>query len=213
MIKNIDSLRKEYLKDSLSEGSVLSHPLKQFDIWLKTALKAEVDEPNAMVLSTSDTGGHVSARVVLLKSVTTEGFTFFTNYNSRKGQQLSENPFASLTFFWYALERQVRVEGEVTRLNRSSSEAYFQSRPLDSRISAIISPQSTVIPDRSFLENSRTEFIAALQGNSPSCPLNWGGYLLKPNMVEFWQGREHRLHDRIRYVIRENDWVIERLAP
>jgi len=213
MSKVIVALRKEYLLSSLDENLVDENPLKQFSLWFDDAVRAEIEEPNAMVLSTADLEGNVSGRAVLLKGVENNGFIFFTNYESRKGIQLACNPKAALTFLWYAIERQVRVEGVVVKINRKESQAYFKSRPADSRISACISPQSCVVPDRLFLESIREEFVLDLNGRPPKCPEHWGGYLLKPAMFEFWQGRAHRLHDRIRYRQAGNKWVIERLAP
>ena len=213
MIKPLSGLRKEYLSSSLDEKSVNPDPLKQFSRWFKDAIQAEIEEPNAMVLSTSDPDGNVSGRVVLLKSVQKNGFVFFTNYDSRKGIQLASNPKAALTFLWYVIERQIRVEGSVAKISRKESETYFNSRPADSRISACVSPQSCIIPDRSFLESMREGFLLDLNGQPPQCPDYWGGYLLKPTLIEFWQGRVHRLHDRLQYRRSGNKWILERLAP
>jgi pyridoxamine 5'-phosphate oxidase len=213
MRKQLTDLRKEYLFSSLDENSVEKYPLDQFSKWFDEAVHAEIDEPNAMVLSTADEAGTVSARVVLLKGIEKQGFLFFTNYDSRKGRQLVANPRAALTFHWYPIERQIRVEGTVSRISRRESEAYFNSRPADSRLSATISPQSCVIPDRAFLVSMREGLMLDLDGASPRCPDNWGGYLLKPTLVEFWQGRAHRLHDRIQYRLSGRKWVMERLAP
>jgi pyridoxamine 5'-phosphate oxidase len=213
MTKHLPQLRKEYLVSSLDEKAVNADPLKQFSRWFDDAVHAGIEEPNAMVLSTADPEGNVSGRVVLLKGVEDKGFVFFSNYESRKGMQLSSNPKAALTFLWFALERQIRVEGNVVRISRKESEVYFNSRPVDSRISASVSPQSCIIPDRGFLESMREGFMLDLNGLPPKCPDNWGGYLLKPTLVEFWQGRAHRLHDRIRYSWKKQKWVIERLAP
>ena len=213
MTKLLVDLRKEYLFSTLDEKSVDIDPLIQFSKWFKDAIRSKIEEPNAMVLSTSDLDRNVSGRVVLLKGVENNGFVFFTNYESRKGIQLAFNPKAALTFLWYAIERQIRVEGKVNKISRKESEAYFNSRPADSRISTCVSPQSCVIPDRSFLESVREGLILDLNGQSPICPENWGGYLLRPTMVEFWQGRAHRLHDRLRYSRAGNKWLLERLAP
>lgn len=177
------------------------------------AIKGNIDEPNAMVLSTADCQGNVSARYVLLKEFSKNGFIFFSNYESQKAIQLRENPKAALTFLWKPLERQVRIEGTVVKINRNESRAYFDSRPLESRISACISPQSSIIPDRDFLLALRDGFILDLQGRPPRCPENWGGYRLKPQLMEFWQGREFRLHDRTRYQLVNKKWVTEILAP
>ena len=213
MIKPLSGQRKEYLISSLDEKSLDADPLKQFSKWFGDALNAGIDEPNAMVLSTSDLNGNVSARVVLLKGIEDKGFVFFTNYDSRKGRQISSNPRAALTFLWYPMERQVRVEGKVVKVSRKESEAYFGNRPADSQLSACISPQSCVIPDRAFLESMREGLLRDLDGAQPACPGNWGGYLLRPTLVEFWQGRAHRLHDRIQYRRSGSKWVVERLAP
>jgi pyridoxamine 5'-phosphate oxidase len=213
MTKLLTSLRKEYLFSSLDEKLVDPDPLKQFSLWFEDALQAEIEEPNAMVLSTADGDGNVSGRVVLLKGVENNGFVFFTNYDSLKGIQLASNPKAALTFLWFPIERQIRVEGGIIKISRKDSETYFDSRPADSRISACVSPQSCIIPDRTFLESMREGFILDLNGQPIQCPENWGGYLLKPTMVEFWQGRAHRLHDRIKYRKAGKKWILERLAP
>jgi len=213
MTKDFKNLRKEYERAFLDETKVNSDPFLQFDLWFTEALQANVDEPNAMVLSTANLSGEVSARVVLLKGLELGMFTFFTHYGSRKGIVLAENPRAALTFHWKEVERQVRVEGIVTRISRAASRAYFSSRPRDSRISAMISPQSCRIPDRAFLEALRKGALLDLGDKEPECPPDWGGYQLKPGLIEFWQGREHRLHDRIVYKRKGNAWTIERLAP
>ncbi len=213
MTKRISELRKEYHAASLDEQFIKTDPLSQFLDWFNESMESEIEEPNAMVLSTSDFNGNVSARVVLLKGIETGGFVFFTSYQSNKGIQLKTNPKAALTFHWHALERQVRVEGKVKRLSRRASVEYFNSRPFDSRVSACVSPQSTVIPDRAFLQSMKEGLLLDLHGLPPLCPDNWGGYCLKPTMAEFWQGRVHRLHDRIRYRLHNKQWIIERLAP
>ncbi len=213
MTKHIGNLRKEYMLHALDEINMNADPLIQFANWFEDAVVSGVPEPNAMVLSTSGCDGNVSGRVVLLKGIEGAGFVFFTSYDSRKGQQLAANPKAALTFFWYHLERQVRVEGKVVKVSRKESETYFCSRPAESRISASISPQSCVIPDRSFLESMREGLMLDLNGTLPQCPDNWGGYVLKPTMIEFWQGRALRLHDRLRYRLEKKQWILERLAP
>lgn len=208
----IRNLRKEYLFQPLMEKGLVSDPLQLFRNWFEDAVKAEVEEPNAMVLSTADQKGNVSARVVLLKDVDLGGFVFFSNYTSHKGRQLEVNAKAALTFHWKEIGRQVRVEGRVKKVARKYSTDYFNSRPLDSRISAIASPQSRVIPDRQFLEALREGVLLDLGEADPVCPDVWGGYLLKPVLMEFWQGREHRLHDRIQYRLVGKRWIMERLA-
>ena len=213
MTKLHSEFRNEYLSSSLDEKSIDADPMKQFSLWFEDAIRADIEEPNAMVLSTCDLEGNVSARVVLLKGFEKIGFKFFTNYESHKGVQLSANPKAALTFFWHAIERQVRIEGKVTRINRKESEAYFNNRPADSRISACVSPQSRVIPDRLFLESLREGFMIDVKNQPLQCPEHWGGYLLRPARIEFWQGRAHRLHDRIQYVRTGKKWKMERLAP
>ncbi|MEI7661561.1 MAG: pyridoxamine 5'-phosphate oxidase [Bacteroidota bacterium] len=213
MSNRISELRKEYLLSSLGENTIQSDPYSQFTRWFGEAVSAGTEEPNAMVLSTADSAGNVSARVVLLKGIDENGFVFFSNYQSRKGMQMASNPRAALTFHWNTLERQIRVEGRVARVSRRESVAYFNSRPLDSRINACISPQSAVIPDRDVLEGMREGFLLDLGDSQPVCPDNWGGYRLKPTMVEFWQGRVGRLHDRLRFRQTGKKWITERLAP
>lgn len=213
MKKDLQQLRKEYLYTHLDENEMDAYPFHMFDRWFQHAVEAGVKEPNAMVLSTAGHGGRVSSRVVLLKNLDQGKFLFFTNYESRKGIQISQNPWASLLFFWADEERQVRVEGRVSRISRSKSVAYFNERPLESRISAVVSPQSSTIPDRMFLEVMRDGVILDLDGKSPVCPKNWGGYQLRPLLFEFWQGRANRLHDRIQYRFAGKRWLRERLAP
>lgn len=203
-------IRKNYQKSKLSDGDVIGDPFLLFENWYNEAVKNVELEPNAMVLSTVN-GNKPSARIVLLKELSEGSFLFFTNYNSRKGNELKLNPFVSLTFFWPGLERQVRIEGEVEKLGSDVSENYFNSRPDESRISAIISPQSQVIPSKKFLEDKFTGFIST---NQPiQRPDHWGGYRCVPTSIEFWQGGEHRLHDRIRFTKEIENWKIERLAP
>ncbi len=213
MTKSRYNSRIDYNRSALSETDLPTDPVSLFSKWYDQTMEAEVPEPDAMILSTANAGGVVSARVVLLRGVENGRFLFFTGYGSRKGRDLAANPRAALTFFWQPLERQVRVEGVVSKLTRKASVAYFNSRPLESRVSASISPQSAVIPDRTFLEAMREGFLRDLGDGQPECPPDWGGYGLKPNAVEFWQGRAHRLHDRIRYRLHGRQWVIERLAP
>jgi len=213
MTINLSSLRKDYRYSVLDEQSVSPDPVIQFSLWLQEALDAGIDHANAMILSTADPEGNVSARVVLLKGAEQRGFTFFTNYQSKKGLQLAANPKAALTFLWIAVERQVRIEGVVSKVSRKESVAYFNSRPADNRVSACVSPQSAVIPDRSFLEAMKDGVLLDLGDSQVKCPEDWGGYVLKPTMIEFWQGREGRLHDRLRYRMKRKRWILERLAP
>lgn len=211
--KQIADIRKEYLQDRLSEDNINRNPFLQFKVWFDQVLKLKIDEPNAMILATSDKNGIPSARTVLLKSFDEMGFTFFSNYKSRKGRELSQNPRASLVFFWKELERQVRIDGLVEKLSRKESEEYFSQRPLESRIAAIASQQSEVIPDRQFLEDRFEMIKQEYEGKNPLMPFDWGGFLVIPYRFEFWQGRENRLHDRILFEKAGNDWKLSRLSP
>ncbi len=211
---NIADIRTNYSKQALTEDSVAELPIDQFKGWLEEAIASEVEEPTAFVLSTVNQNGRPSARVVLLKEVSNEGFTFFTNYNSRKGQELNQNPFACFTFFWPALERQVRIEGDIKQVPSQVSDVYFHSRPKGSQIGAWASPQSQVINSREELEKADQKYSEQFSGDEiiPR-PAHWGGYILEPTRVEFWQGRPNRLHDRIVYENVEGTWKINRLAP
>ncbi|MFY0253161.1 pyridoxamine 5'-phosphate oxidase [Chitinophaga sp. 30R24] len=212
--QKIAELRKDYRLASLDESEVAAYPLLQFGKWWQDAITGEVEEANAMTLATSTPDGHPSARIVLLKSFDEEGFLFFTNYESRKAQELALNPHVTLLFFWRELERQVRIEGTVCKAPVAVSNEYYDSRPLESRIGAIASPQSKVIPGRSFLEEQVDQVKKEYKGNAPQRPNYWGGYIVKPQVIEFWQGRSSRLHDRILYTLTtEGSWKIERLAP
>jgi pyridoxamine 5'-phosphate oxidase len=194
--QKVADLRKDYRLASLDESDVAPHPLLQFEKWWQDATSSEIDEPNAMTLATSTPDGHPSARIVLLKSFDKEGFLFFTNYESRKGQELAQNPHVTLLFFWRELERQVRIEGTVMKAPVNISNEYYNSRPLSSRIGAIASPQSKVIPDRSFLEEQVDQVAMKYKQETPERPDYWGGYVVMPRVIEFWQGRSSRLHDR-----------------
>lgn len=214
----VANLRREYTSEPLNEGSVSLSPIEQFRFWFDEALRAEQPDPEAMTLSTATPGGIVSARIVLLKGFSPDGFVFFTNYQSRKGRELIDNPSAALTFYWHSLNRQIRIEGLATRVSQNESEDYFASRPRGSRIGAWTSPQSEEIPDRESLEKKLAEIEARFSDEPIPCPLFWGGFRLQPNYFEFWQGRENRLHDRIVYQlgphsINEPVWRISRLAP
>lgn len=212
--QKIAALRQDYKRATLDEQDAAPGPVAQFERWWQEVIQSELEEPNAMTLATSTADGRPSARIVLLKSFDEHGFLFFTNYDSRKGHELAENPRATLLFFWKELERQVRIEGTVTKAGAAVSDAYFLSRPMGSRIGAVASPQSQVIPGRDFLENRVLELERELAQTGPVRPEHWGGYVVKPEVVEFWQGRSSRLHDRLRYVLQEgNSWKIERLAP
>jgi pyridoxamine 5'-phosphate oxidase len=205
-------LRKSYMMGSLSEEDVTPNPIDQFKIWFDQAQHAELPEPNAMTVASVDENGKPSARVVLIKDVSSQGFVFFTNYNSRKGLALQANPHAALLFFWPELERQIRIEGPIEKVSDQESDEYFHSRPLDSRIGAWASPQSQVISGRSILVAKAAEYALKFALNPPRPP-HWGGFRVKPEALEFWQGRPSRLHDRIRYTLNQDQWKIERLAP
>ena len=204
--------RNDYGRARLSEDSCDSNPIRQFEKWLADAQAADFKEPTAMILATAGTRGP-SARVVLLKEVTDDGFVFYTNYDSRKGQELQTNPNCALTFYWGELERQVRIEGRTERVTRAKSEEYFKSRPRASQLGALASKQSTVIASRAELEERVRSLEAEYSGAIPA-PANWGGYCVRPERIEFWQGRSNRLHDRILYCkTEEGGWRTERLAP
>jgi pyridoxamine 5'-phosphate oxidase len=206
-------LRKDYARGSLDETSVDADPIRQFEAWFKQALDARLPEPNTMTLATVDARGYPSARIVLIKGVDERGFVFFTNYESRKGLDLAANPHASLLFYWIELERQVRVEGTVVKTAADESDAYFNSRPLGSRIGAWASDQSRPIESRALLE-AREKSFSERFGEHPPRPPHWGGYRLVPDTIEFWQGRPSRLHDRILYTRQSGgDWRIARLSP
>jgi pyridoxamine 5'-phosphate oxidase len=205
-------LRTDYKFASLDESDVAPSPFTQFDKWFLESTTAELPEGNAMTLASCDASGRPSARVVLVKEYDERGVVFFTNYQSRKGQDLAVNNRAALLFFWPALERQIRIEGRVETVSAADSDAYYQSRPLPSRIGAWASPQSQVLASRTALE-ARVAAFAAEQGENPPRPAHWGGYRVVPNFYEFWQGRDSRLHDRISYRLAEGKWKIERLAP
>jgi pyridoxamine 5'-phosphate oxidase len=208
----IANIRTDYKKQSLSENDVDKNPVVQFDKWWADALHSEITEVNAMTLATATTDGKPSARIVLLKGFNENGFIFFTNYNSRKGNELLNNPQAALVFFWKELERQVRIEGTIVKVNEADSDAYFASRPASSRIGAWASTQSTIIPGRQILEDNMIQYDNQFGENIPR-PAHWGGYIIQPVLMEFWQGRPDRLHDRIQYTLNKSSWTINRLAP
>jgi pyridoxamine 5'-phosphate oxidase len=210
---DLSGIRKEYSSKKLEINEVDKNPISQFKRWLKEAIGAQVNEPNAMHLATVGSDGRPSGRVVLLKGVE-EGFDFYTNYQSQKSRELELNPYAALTFFWPELERQVRIEGEVEKVSEQESEAYFLSRPVESQIGAWASPQSEEIPDREYLERVKLEIEEKFSQEPLKKPGHWGGFRLNPKRMEFWQGRPGRLHDRILFAQNEEgDWKISRLAP
>lgn len=211
---SIADIRKEYAMHALSEADVQANPLQQFSIWWNEALQAEIEEVNAVTLATASADGLPTARTVLLKGFDERGFVFYTNYNSQKAAQLEENPRATLLFFWKELERQVRITGLVEKTSAEESDAYYHSRPEGSRLGAWASPQSSTIESREWLENKVSEMEKTFTNGNLNRPPHWGGYRVKPVIVEFWQGRPSRLHDRIQYSIQTGgNWKIERLAP
>ncbi|MDH4560708.1 pyridoxamine 5'-phosphate oxidase [Pseudomonas sp. BN411] len=215
MTQTLADMRRDYTRDGLSEDQAPAEPFSLFQHWFGDAVKTEQlpVEPNAMTLATVDAEGRPHCRVLLLKGLDERGFTFFSNYDSAKGEQLLANPFAAMTFFWPALERQVRIEGRVERVTPAESDAYYQVRPLGSRLGAWASPQSRVIRDRGELESLLADTEKRFLDQAPNCPPHWGGYRLLPERIEFWQGRPSRLHDRLNFRLVDGAWVRERLAP
>ena len=214
LIMTIADLRKNYTLAGLRRVELESDPIAQFQNWLQQALDAQLVEPTAMTLATADRNGRPSARIVLLKGLDARGFIFFTNYESRKAQELTENPQAALTFYWADLERQVCIAGQVTRIGRDESEAYFMSRPRGSRLAAWASKQSEIVRDRAELEQKWDQLEKKYPNKDVPMPPYWGGYVLSPDRIEFWQGRANRLHDRFRYTRNpDKSWQIERLSP
>ena len=214
-MENIADIRKDYKLKSFYESDAAANPIDQFTKWWDEAVKAEIEEVNAMTLATASIDAKPSARIVLLKGYTKEGFIFFTNYESAKGQTISTNHNVALLFFWKELERQIRIEGIAKKIAAADSDAYFNSRPGGSKIGAWASPQSEVIPNRAFLEKNIEELTVKYPDhNLVPRPEHWGGYIVQPNLMEFWQGRSSRLHDRLQYSLLENgEWKRERLAP
>ena len=214
MTVNIADIRKNYSQKKLSEKKADANPMKQFAKWWKQAAASKIDEVNAMTLATASQDGVPAARIVLLKGVDENGFIFFTNYESFKGQQLTENPKACLVFFWKELERQVRITGLVEKISVAASDEYFHSRPEGSQLGAIASPQSRIIENREWLDKHFKKLKKQLKNEIIQRPEHWGGYIVKPVIIEFWQGRPSRLHDRLQYSLQETgEWKIERLAP
>ncbi len=211
---NISKLRRDYSKKKLNKNIVLPNPIEQFNIWLEEAIQSVSVDPTAMIITTVSPDNRPASRTVLLKDVSDGKFIFYTNYNSRKGSHLSNNPYASLTFYWPELERQVHVEGKVEKVDPATSDEYFASRPWKSRIGAIISPQSQPIENRQVIMKDFTKMAITYFGKKIKRPEHWGGYALTPDRLEFWQGRPNRLHDRILYTLQKDcSWNLERLAP
>ncbi|MCW7539189.1 pyridoxamine 5'-phosphate oxidase [Aquabacterium sp. A7-Y] len=211
-MKHIADLRKSYERAELDESAARSEPLQQFELWLQEALAAQLPEPNAMTLATVGPDHRPSTRIVLIKGCDARGIVWYTNYESRKGRELAVNPYAALQFHWVELERVVRIEGKVEKVSEQESDAYFHSRPLDSRLGAWASPQSQVIASRATLVANAAKYSAQFALHPPRPP-HWGGFRLVPDRWEFWQGRKSRLHDRLRYRLQDGQWIKERLAP
>jgi pyridoxamine 5'-phosphate oxidase len=213
MQKNIADIRRDYSLHSLNESDVASNPIEQFARWFNEALTSEIIEVNAMTLATSSKDGKPSARIVLLKGFDERGFVFFSNYESKKGKALAENPNAALIFFWKEIERQIRIEGVIEKISAAESDEYFFSRPEGSRLGAWASPQSKIIKNRDVLEENVQRFSNEFKNSIPRPP-HWGGYRVMPELMEFWQGRSNRLHDRIQYTkTGSGSWKVDRLAP
>lgn len=210
----IADIRKEYILKTLNESGAEKNAIVQFGKWWQEAINSSIEEVNAMTLATATKEGIPSARIVLLKEYDEKGFVFFTNYQSHKGKELADNPQASIVFFWKELERQVRIDGLVEKVSNEESDAYFLSRPVGSQIGAWASPQSSIIANREIIEENVNRYSTKFVSEQISRPLHWGGYRLKPRTIEFWQGRQSRLHDRLQYKLQEDGaWKIERLAP
>ena len=214
MNRDIASIRRDYQLASLDEATSSLHPMDQFEHWWEEAIASNIDEVNAFVLSTINAAGAPSSRVVLLKNLTPQGFVFYTNYESAKGKEIEANPLVAINFFWKELERQVRITGTIKKVSTEESEKYFHSRPLGSQVGAWSSPQSQVIPNRAYLEGLMAANEEKYKEGVVPLPPHWGGYIVHPTHVEFWQGRSSRLHDRIKYTLEANgQWTKVRLAP
>lgn len=210
----LSKMRREYQTGSLNETQMASNPFDEFRVWLETAIASGLSEPNAMVVASATPNGRPSARVVLLKELDNDGFVFYTNYMSRKGMELLSNPFAAALFDWHEIERQVRIEGIIEKVSEEESDAYFELRPNDAKIGAWASPQSKVVKGREELEELQKRYTARFVGSEVPRPPHWGGFLIRPTMVEFWQGRPNRMHDRIIYYkVDTENWSMQRLAP
>lgn len=214
MNRDIASIRRDYQFASLEETNTAAHPMDQFTQWWNDAIDSTIDEVNAFILSTVKASGAPASRVVLLKGYRPEGFIFYTNYESEKGQDIAKHPAVAMNFFWKELERQVRIMGTAKKITAAESLAYFHSRPIGSQVGAWASPQSKIIPDRAFLEELVAEHTEKFKDGVIPLPPDWGGYIIHPTVIEFWQGRSSRLHDRIQYTLHEDGhWVKVRLAP
>jgi len=213
LLQMLRDIRTNYQKYELTESSIQKNPLMQLTKWLEEAVKEKVQEPTAMVLSTVDSVGNPESRVVLLKDLNAVGLVFYTNYESKKGWQIETNKHVSVVFFWPELERQVRIKGIAEKISTEDSEAYFLSRPVDSQLGAWASPQSRVIESRNVLEENYRYYQEYFKSNKITKPPHWGGYLIRPEYFEFWQGRTNRLHDRIEFILIDNQWKTHRLAP
>lgn len=212
-MKDIYNLRREFSLKSLNEADIKSDPIVFFEQWFDEAIKSEIIEPNAMILSTVSKNCQPSSRALLLKRISSEGFIFFTNYESKKALEIANNKHVALNFIWHELERQVRIEGIAEKISAEESDSYFEIRPAKSKLGAWASPQSQTIPNRKYLEKLMQTFEIQFIGTNIKRPNNWGGYIVKPTLIEFWQGRENRLHDRIQYTFGDGKWKVERLAP
>jgi len=211
---DISNLREQYKLSTLSQADVVENPIEQFKVWMQQALNSESPEPNAMTLATVNKDGIPSARIVLLKEITEEGFIFYTNYESKKARDMAANNNVAVVFNWLELQRQVRIEGSISKISREHAEKYFHTRPRKSQIGAVVSQQSSTISSRNILEEKLEELTQEFDGMEKiPMPDNWGGFLITPKSIEFWQGRRNRLHDRIQYLLHNNRWTTQRLSP